>query len=121
VRTDVPVTGGLVIHILGPEYVLSPYLVFAGGVNFADLKVADSPELHVSDSRIQALAQGGFGLELRLGRHFAINADARAEGRFNVGSGQSTVSTGASIDGRPVETIATNVGVRLGLGATVYF
>src|SRR5204863_8782934 len=83
-RTDVPLTFGLVIPILGPEYALSPYLVGAAGVNFADVTLIDAPTYQLHDSRKQVIGQAGAGLELRLGQHLALNGDVRIEGRWNL-------------------------------------
>jgi hypothetical protein len=120
-RRDVPIAFGLLVPILGPEYRLSPYLVGAVGLNFADLKLIDASTLQLDDSRTQALAQLGAGLELRLGNHFAINLDLRGEWRWNLGGPSDAVKNTTSIDGKAVVPIADSVGIRVGLGGTVYF
>ena len=56
---------GLLIPFLGPEHVLSPYLVLAAGLNFADLQLIDTPSFKLDDKRVQGLGQLGGGLELR--------------------------------------------------------
>ena len=121
-RTDVPVTFGLLVPFLGPEHMLSPYFVVAGGINFADLKLVDAPGFKVDDTRAQAIGQIGGGLELRLGRHFAINGDVRLEGRWNMnGPSEQTRNATIKVQGNPETPIADSVGLRLGVGATVYF
>jgi hypothetical protein len=121
VRTDVPLTFGLIIPFLGPEYALSPYLVGATGVNFADLRLLDAPTMKIDDSRTQLIAQVGFGLELRLGQHFAINGDARLEGRWNLSDASDAVKNTTSINGKSVTPLADTVGLRIGVGGTIYF
>jgi hypothetical protein len=121
-RTDVPVTFGLIVPILGPEHIFTPYLVAAGGVNFADLHMIDTPGFKLDDTRTQIVGQVGGGLELRLGRHFALNGDVRLEGRWNTRAAGDDVRTSTvKIDGQPVTPIADSVGVRIGVGGTVYF
>src|SRR5262249_27324112 len=112
-RRDVPVSFGLLVPILGPEHMLSPYLVGAVGLNFADLKLIAAPTFQLDDTRPQALAQLGAGLELRLGKHFAINADLRAEWRWNLDGPSDAVKNTSSIDGKPVVPIADSVGIRI--------
>ncbi len=121
VRTDVPVIADMIIPILGPEYALSPYLVFGGGVNFADLRLLDAPTMTIDDARTQLVAQAGAGLELRLGSHFALNADARVEGRWSIEGPSDAVAATTSIDGKPVHPLEDSTALRLGLGASIYF
>ncbi|HEX2571053.1 MAG TPA: hypothetical protein VH877_15945 [Polyangia bacterium] len=117
-RTDVPVTFGLLVPLAGPRSVLSPYFVFAGGLNFASLHVTEaSPSFE--ERRIQAIGQIGFGLELRLGSHVALNGDARLEGRWNL-NGQST-PTNTATNGPPAQLISNSLGLRVGGGLTIYF
>ncbi len=120
-RTDVPLTFGLMIPILGPEYALSPYLVGAVGLNFADLHLIDTDSFKLDDSRTQAVAQVGAGLELRLGHHFAINGDARLEGRWNLNDASPAIQSTSSVNGKPVQTVSDTVGLRIGVGASIYF
>lgn len=121
VRTDYPLTFGLMIPFLGPDRILTPYVVFAGGFNFSDLTLFDAPSHTISDTRTQAIGQAGGGLELRLGQHFAINADVRAEGRWNLSGPSDAVAATTAINGKPVTPLADSVGLRFGLGGTVYF
>jgi len=121
-RTDVPVSFGLIIPILGPEHAFTPYLVGAAGLNFADLRLVDTPNLTLDDRRVQALAQIGGGLELRLGQHVALHADARLEGRWTLGAPSPEVAAATvKIDGAVAPLLADTVGVRLGVGGTLYF
>lgn len=121
-RTDVPVALGLMVPFLGPEHLFSPYVVFAAGVNFADLRLVDTPALKLDDNRIQALGQLGGGFELRLGQHFALNLDARVEGRWSfAGASAQVTATTVKVDGNVVSPIHDAVALRLGAGATVYF
>ena len=62
----------LLIPLLGPEHAFSPYLVAAAGVNFARLRLVDSPDFTLDDSRLQAVAQVGGGFELRLSQRFSL-------------------------------------------------
>ncbi len=117
-RTDVPITFGLVIPFLGPERALSPYIVGAGGLNFADLQLIDNK---IEDKRTQVIGQIGGGLEIRLGERLALNGDLRLEGRWNTNQASEAVQNTHSIDGKTVTPIADNVSVRAGVGATVYF
>lgn len=121
VRTDVPITAGMMIPILGPERLLSPYFVGAIGLNFSNLKILDAPTLQIEDKRVQSLAQVGFGLELRLGRHFALNTDARLEGRWSIDPPSDAVKATSSVNGKPVTPIQDTLGLRLGGGASIYF
>jgi hypothetical protein len=121
VRTDVPIIADMIIPILGPEYALSPYFVFGGGVNFADLHIIDEPSHPLDDKRAQLVAQVGFGLELRLGQHFALNADGRVEGRWSIEGPSDAVAATRSIDGKPVHPLSDSTALRLGVGASLYF
>ena len=121
VRTDVPITFGMLIPILGPEYALSPYIVLGAGINFADLRLLDAPTMKIDDARTQLIAQGGAGLELRLGNHFAINCDARLEGRWSINGPSDAVLATTSINGKPTSPIQDTVGLRLGIGGSLYF
>ena len=119
-RTDVPVTFGLLVPLAGPRSVLSPYFVFAGGLNFANLRLTEDGTQRLEDRRIQAVGQIGFGLELRLGSHLALNGDARLEGRWNLNS-QSTPASTSATGGPTAQLIPNTLGLRVGGGLTVYF
>ena len=69
-------TFGLRVHIGRPNWVVSPYFVFA---RRRRLRVAGF-EVHHDDA-IYVDGQLGGGLELRLGQHVAITADARLDAK----------------------------------------
>ena len=119
-RTDVPVTFGLLVPLAGPRSVLSPYFVFAGGINFANLNLTGTNPQGFEERRIQAIGQIGFGLELRLGSHLALNGDARLEGRWNLNA-QSTSAGPNTANGPTAQLIPNSLGLRVGGGLTVYF
>lgn len=114
-RADVPVIFGLLVPLAGPRSVLSPYFVFAGGLNFANARLTE-----LDERRLQAIGQIGFGLELRLGSHVALNGDARLEGRWNV-TGQSTSPGTTAANGPTAQLIPNTLGLRVGGGLTIYF
>lgn len=121
-RSDVPLSFGLMVPFLGPEHAVTPYFVTAAGLNFADLRMIDTPTVRLDDKRVQGLANLGFGLEARLGQHFALNADARLEGRWNLqGPSDDVRQAHVKVDGEQVEPIGKSIGVRIGLGACAYF
>ena len=121
-RSDAPFTFGLLVPFLGPEHSFSPYLVGAVGINFARLRLVDSPDFTLDDSRLQSVAQLGGGFEIRLSQRFSLNADARFEGRWNLGQPSAQVANSVvKVDGELVDPLKNSVGARLGLGATVYF
>jgi hypothetical protein len=115
-RTDVPVTFGLRIHIGRPDWVVSPYFVVAGGIDFAsqDLK-------HASDDAIYVDGQLGGGLELRLGQHVAITADARFDAKKRANDVAPAIAATTSVDGKPVHPLGDEVGGQFRLGVAVYF
>ena len=78
-RYDLPILGGARIHLGNPFWVFSPYVVGAAGATYSRLSF--DPSLP-PDGRWFFEAQGGVGFEIRLGRHFLLNADLRAFGRF---------------------------------------
>ena len=121
VRTDVPVTAGMMVPILGPEFRVSPYFTLAAGMSFAQLRLLDAPTMEIDDKRTQVVAQAGCGLEVRLGRHFAIHSDLRADGRFSVNQPSEAVAATTSVNGKPVQPIQNTLSLRLSLGGTIYF
>lgn len=120
-RIDVPLMLGMMVYFLGPEAIISPYVVGAAGLNFANVEFMDTPSLKIRDERTQAMAQLGGGLELRLGQHFAFNLDARYEGRWNLDDPSKSLANASEIEGRAVKPIESSSGLRVGLGASVYF
>lgn len=78
-RYDLPILGGARIHLGNPFWVFSPYVVGAAGATYSRLSFDPSV---APEGRWFFEAQGGVGFEIRLGRHFLLNADLRAFGRF---------------------------------------
>jgi hypothetical protein len=115
-RVDVPVTTGVRIHIGNPHWIVSPYFVLAAGFDFAnlDLKVTN-------DTAFFFDAQLGGGLELRLGQHFAITADARFDGKKRIDDPSPAVQSTRLVDGKPVSPLGDQYGGQFRLGAAVYF
>lgn len=115
-RTDIPVTLGVRLHIGKPDWILSPYFVFAAGVDYAmaDLRAA-------SDDAVYFDGQLGGGLELRLGQHVAITADARFDGRKRLDDPSLEVSTLRSVNGIRVHPLGDEYGAKLRVGVALYF
>ena len=125
-RVDVPVTFGLRVHIGRPDWVVSPYFVFAGGVGYAsqDLRFT-------TDDAIYLEGQLGGGLELRLGQHVAVTADARLDAKKRANGVADNVArhhqrrrqAGASArrrSGRPVPPRRRRLLLSLGLALKRY-
>lgn len=115
-RIDVPVTFGLRVHIGRPTWVVSPYFVFAGGLAYAS---QDSKFTH--DDAFYVDGQLGGGLELRLGQHVAITADARLDARKRANAVAENVAATTSVDGKRVRPLGDEVGGQFRLGVAVYF
>ncbi len=115
-RYDVPVTLGLRIHIGAPNWVVSPYFVVASGVDYGSLDF-----LAGRDTAWFLDGQAGGGLELRLGRHLALTADVRADGRHRVTNPTDAVAATTSVDGKPFQPMQNQVGGQMRLGAALYF
>jgi hypothetical protein len=115
-RVDVPVTFGLRVHIGRPTWVVSPYFVFAGGLDFAsqDLKFTHDDAIYLD-------GQLGGGLELRLGQHVAITADVRLDARKRANEVAENVAATSSVDGKPVHALGDEVGGQFRLGVAAYF
>ena len=115
-RTDIPVTLGLRLHIGRPNWVVSPYFVVAAGIDIAlqDLKFTD-------DTAYSFDAQLGGGLELRLGQHFAITADARFDGKKRLNDPDQAVAHTQSINGKAFHPLADEYGGQFRLGVAAYF
>jgi hypothetical protein len=115
-RTDVPVTFGLRMHIGRPDWVVSPYFVIAAGADFAsqDLKFTHDDAIYLD-------GQIGGGLELRLGQHVAVTADARLDAKKRANGVAENVAATTSIDGKPVHALGDEVGGQFRLGVAVYF
>ncbi len=95
---------------------MSPYFVAAGGLDFAnqDLRVTQDKALFLE-------GQLGGGVELRLGRHFALSADVRWEGRRRLNDPAPAVVATRSVDGKPVHALSDQTGAQFRLAAAVYF
>jgi hypothetical protein len=116
-RTDVPVTLGLRLHIGRPDWVLSPYFVLAGGVDFA----WQSIPLHSDDDAFYLDGQLGGGLELRLGQHVALTFDARLDARWRANDVSQQVAALKSVNNRPFHALGDELGGQFRMGAAVYF
>jgi hypothetical protein len=115
-RTDVPVTVGLRVHIGNPGWVVSPYFVFAAGVDFAsqDLKFTHDDAFYLD-------GQVGGGLELRLGQHVAVTADVRLDAKKRANAVAENVAATTAVDGKPVHALGDEIGGQFRLGVAVYF
>jgi len=115
-RVDIPVTFGLRLHIGRPNWVVSPYFVFAGGVAYAsqDLKFT-------TDDAIYLDGQLGGGLELRLGQHVAVTVDARLDMKKRANSVDENILATTSVDDKPIHPLGDEVGGQFRLGVAVYF
>ena len=115
-RIDIPVTFGLRVHIGRPTWVVSPYFVFAAGVDYAsqDYKFT-------SDDAIYVDGQIGGGLELRLGQHVAVTADARLDAKKRANSPADNILATTSVDGKPAHPLGDEVGGQFRLGVAAYF
>src|SRR5262249_55378179 len=115
-RVDVPVTFGLRLHIGRPTWVVSPFFVFAGGIDFAsqDLKFTHDDAIYLD-------GQIGGGLELRLGQHVAITVDARLDAKKRANDVAQNVAATVSVDGKRVRPLGDEVGGQFRLGVAVYF
>lgn len=115
-RVDIPVTIGLRVHIGRPNWIVSPYFVFAAGVDAAQQNLR-----FTTDQSIYVDGQVGGGLELRLGQHFAITADARFDAKKRANEVAQNVAATTSVDGKPVHPLGDELGGQFRLGAAVYF
>ena len=115
-RVDIPVTIGLRMHIGRPTWIVSPYFVVAAGVAYAseDYKFTTDDAIYVD-------GQIGGGLELRLGQHFAVTADARLDAKKRANGVADNVLATTSIDGKPVRPLGDEVGGQFRLGVAAYF
>ncbi|HZS35735.1 MAG TPA: hypothetical protein VFF06_02865 [Polyangia bacterium] len=115
-RIDIPTTLGVRLHIGRPSWVVSPYFVAAAGLDVAwqDLRFA-------TDTAYYFDGQVGGGLELRLGQHVAITADARFDGKKRVNDPEPAVALTTSLNGKPVAPLGDQYGGQFRLGFAVYF
>jgi hypothetical protein len=105
VRQDLPITLGLRTYLVGLKARIAPYLVAAGGIDLAAAEVAG-----IRQRGLFLEGQLGGGLELRLGHHLAITADARFDARKRLGE-----------PGPSIVELPSGIGVQVRLGAAVYF
>jgi hypothetical protein len=115
-RYDVPVTMGMRVHIGAPDWVVSPYFVFAGGAVYSNLDY-----LHAHDIAWFLDGQLGGGLEIRLGKHLALTADLRGDFRHRVTAPDQATANTLSVDGKPFEPIPNSYGIKGQLGLALYF
>jgi hypothetical protein len=115
-RWDVPVTLGMRIHIGAPDWVVSPYFVLAAGGAYADLDY-----VHSHDRAWFLDGQAGGGLEIRLGKRFAINADLRGDARYRLTKPDEATAATLSINGKPFAPMDNQYGLQFRAGAAVYF
>jgi len=104
------------LFFLNPRSRAQVYLL--AGFGFANAHVNDDYDgTHNNYSYFGG--QGGIGLELRLSRHFALNADVRAfiRGRTDPGASQHP----EFVDPTTGQTTNTSAGALLTGGATFYF
>lgn len=121
-RAEVPLTADLLLYV-NPENALQVY--FVGGLGLA---AAHAEGTNVHTGRFESRdfgyvgAQVGAGLEWRLGRHFALNADLRGFVRQRVDDNDDRPEFVEYEAGRPTgRTTDTSAGVLGTLGGTVYF
>ena len=115
-RMDVPVTLGFRFHIGRPSWIVSPYFVIASGIDYAR-----ADYLAANDDAVFFDAQLGGGLELRLGQHVAITADARFDGKKRLDKPSGEVVSLRSLNSSPVAPLSDGYGGQFRLGVAVYF
>jgi hypothetical protein len=115
-RYDVPVTMGVRLHIGAPDWVVSPYLVLAAGGVYSNLDY-----LRSQDKAWFLDGQVGGGLEIRIGRHFAITGDVRLDARHRVTKPDEATAATQSINGKPFTPLGDSYGGQFRLGAALYF
>jgi hypothetical protein len=90
--------------------------VVAAGVDISllDMKFTDDTAYYFD-------GQLGGGLELRLGQHVAITADARFDGKKRLNDPDEKVAATTSINGKPFHALADEYGGQFRLGVAAYF
>ncbi|MFW5926269.1 MAG: outer membrane beta-barrel protein [Myxococcota bacterium] len=121
-RTEVPLTADLLLYV-NPQNALQVY--FVGGLGLAAAH-AEGVNIHTDEFESRDFgyvgAQLGAGLEWRLGRHFALNADLRGFVRQRVDDNDNQPEFIEYDHGRPTgRTTDTSAGVLGTFGGTVYF
>jgi hypothetical protein len=115
-RMDVPATLGVRLHIGKPDWVVSPYFVAAAGIDWAHENL-----LVTHDDAYYFDGQLGGGIEIRVGQHFAITADARFDGKKRLDSANEAVLATRSVNGKPVRALGDEYGGQFRLGVAAYF
>lgn len=117
-RWDAPLTLGLRIHLGNAYWPISPYLVVAGGMDRAQATVLATDGL-VYDRSWMFEGQGGGGVELRLGRHLAMNFDIRGVGRVRA-DGQRSLQV---FDGNNIgyDILGNQFSLQFNFGLAAYF
>jgi len=115
-RYDVPATLGMRVHIGAPDWVVSPYFVFAGGAVYSNLDY-----LHSHDIGWFIDGQLGGGLEIRIGKHVALTADLRGDGRHRLTKPDEATINTISVNGKPFAPLQDSYGLQARLGAALYF
>ena len=122
-RSDVPFTLGTRIHLGNPAWLASPYLALATGGGWARAYTPVSDEFgflyETTDSGWFWDAQLGGGIELRLGRHFALNLDLRLASRVRVDK-QPRLEV-IDYSGASVPILSHQLGAQLHLGLAAFF
>ncbi len=115
-RWEVPVTLN-VLFFFNPQHRFQVYALVGAGISVAEQENAAA--FGRSRSFEYAGGEAGLGFELRLGRHFALNLDARGFLRSYVGGGAPEFSR---VTGRgSVETTNLSGGFYGTVGMTFYF
>lgn len=121
-RYDVPMTLGMRVHLGNPLWLVSPYLVGAGGLTYSRLYMFDALAY---ESHWFGEVQGGVGFEWRLGPHFAFNVDLRGQGRFRrvgeLGTPNSNEGTLTDVYGNTVPAMGPSGGFILNVGIGGFF
>jgi hypothetical protein len=119
-RTDVPVTLGGSFYFLHGTF--APFVVADIGVNFARA----SGDGYVPTDATHFVGHIGGGIELRLGRHISLSADARYVARQRIDKEKEVVPVGAPTNSEttafaPTAKIGNEHGAEFRLIGTVYF
>jgi hypothetical protein len=105
------------LHIGRPDWVVSPYFVFATGVNWA---TRDLP-LNRDDHALYLLGQLGGGLEIRLGHRVGLTADLRLDAKKRANDIDPQVRAFKSVNGQAITPLDDEIAGLLRLGVAVYF